>query len=444
MKKSKKKKSKSSGSGKPILITAVAIIIFILLFKFVILSGGKAVSLANQGIDLLRDDKFFESEKKFGDAFREDPLLEFVEKSKKPCLAYVGLGNMALEKRNYLKAGGYYQNAYKLDSTLDFERYTRFARQDFNYPEPLYVELGNYFWERGNLKLAGLAYQRPLVSNPDMLTALTNLGNIERRLGNNDKAMNYYNRVLTADPTSFEARVTYTQYFLGQSEKRGKNHAKAIEYFNNFIEQRPDELAARLEMVDCYVELEEFDNAQQIMEQMALKHGPLSQIHEKALAPAEGMFRKEQFARSKGFYENLAAIWPDDPEFKFGIANCLLRMEDYPEARALMEGLLQEYPKSAPLLTNLGILYVKIGEDDWAKEQFETAIALDSSAIAYYNLGKLFESEGDSTQANSLFLTAALKDPEMFGLNDYMMDIKMEKADRIERGDTAGMIFLDQ
>jgi len=473
MKKSKKKKSKSSGSGKPILITAVAIIIFILLFKFVILSGGKAVSLANQGIDLLRDDKFFESEKKFGDAFREDPLLEFVEKSKKPCLAYVGLGNMALEKRNYLKAGGYYQNAYKLDSTLDFERYTRFARQDFNYPEPLYVELGNYFWERGNLKLAGLAYQRPLVSNPDMLTALTNLGNIERRLGNNDKAMNYYNRVLTADPTSFEARVNivsltfvneefsvfdfqvgklreynpehaYTQYFLGQSEKRRKNHAKAIEYFNNFIEQRPDELAARLEMVDCYVELEEFDNAQQIMEQMALKHGPLSQIHEKALAPAEGMFRKEQFARSKGFYESLAAIWPDDPEFKFGIANCLLRMEDYPEARALMEGLLQEYPKSAPLLTNLGILYVKIGEDDWAKEQFETAIALDSSAIAYYNLGKLFESEGDSTQANSLFLTAALKDPEMFGLNDYMMDIKMEKADRIERGDTAGMIFLDQ
>jgi tetratricopeptide (TPR) repeat protein len=473
MKKRKKKKTKSSGNGKAILITAIAIIIFILLFKFVILGGGKAVSLANQGIDLLRDDKFFESEKKFADASREDPVLQFIEKSKEPSLAYVGLGNAALEKRDYLKAGGFYQNAYKLDSTLDFERYTRFARQNFNYPEPLYIELGNYFWEKGNLKLARIAYQRPLVSNPDMLTALTNLGNIERRLGNIDEAMHYYNRVLTIDPTAFEARVNlvslafvneefsvfefqvdklkeyhpehaYTQYFLGQSEKRRKNYAKAIEYFNNFIEQRPDDLAARLEMVDCYVELEEFDKAQQIVEQMALKHGALRQIQEKALAPAEGVFRKEQFARSKGFYESLAAIWPNDPEFKFGIANCMLRLEEYSQAQAIMEELLQDYPKSSPLLTNLGILYAKIGRDDWAKEQFETAIALDSSAIAYYNLGKLFEEEGDSTQANSLFLTAALKDPEMFGLNDYMMDIKMDKADRIARGDTAGMIFLDQ
>lgn len=468
-----KKKSKPPSNGKAILLTAVAIVALILLFKFVILGGSKSVNLANQGIDLLEKNQFFESEKRFAKALGIDPVLNFIEKSKNPALANIGLGNWALEKRDFIRAGELYQEAYRLDSTLDFERYLRYARNDFNYPEALYIELGNFFWEKNNLRLARLAYQRPLASNPDMPTALTNLGNIERRLGNNEEAVNYYNLALTSDPSSFEARVNmvsmafineeysvfdfhlkklqeyhpehhYTIYFTGQYEKRRKNYADAVNFFKEFIEKYPDDPDSKLALIDCYVEMEEFDKAQELVRQLALKYGPTRQLYERALSPAEGAFKKGEYAKAKSYYESLDAIWPDDPEFKFGAANCMIRLDELDEARSIMEDLLQDHPKAPSLLTNLGIVYAKMGKTEWAREQFETAIALDSPPVAFYNLGRIYEKEGDSITANSLFITAAIKDPKAFGLEDYMMELKMQKAERIARGDTAGMIFLDK
>jgi hypothetical protein len=85
-----------------------------------------------------------------------------------------------------------------------------------------------------------------------------------------------------------------------------------------------------------------------------------------------------------------------------------------------------------------------MGHTAWAQEQFEAAIAIDSPAYAFFNLGKVLEAEGDSAQAFQYFYKAGLKDSTLFDMESFIMNIKMEKDRRIKAGDTAGMIFLNE
>jgi tetratricopeptide (TPR) repeat protein len=460
-----------SKSGMPVLITGAAIVMLVLLVRFVFMGGESSVNNANKSIDLLKDEKFTDSEKKIADAIDDDPSLGFIEKSDNPALANMALANKSLEDGDFAAASSYYMEAYKVDSA-DFDKYAKFVREDYHYGEGAYIELGNQFWNARNLNLAEKAYSRPLVTNSNYTPALTNLGNVATRKGDIDKAMQMYDRALIADPSLFEARVNMlslalandrksvfdihmnklkeyypdaplTMYFMGEQAKNQKKFREAKKLFSQFLEKQPDNYKAKLGISDCDMEIGLFDSAQEILRELALHYGPSPQLKERALGPAEKAYQQEDYKKALAYYESMGAVWPQDPEFRFGQANCQIRLGNLAEARVILEDMLHYYPESSKIMTNLGLVYTKMGKDEWAKEQLEAAIAIDSPAVAFYNLGKIFENEGDSGKATSCYIMAAMKDQEMFDLEDFLMEIKEDKARRIAEGDTAGMIFLD-
>ncbi|HDS00813.1 MAG TPA: tetratricopeptide repeat protein, partial [candidate division Zixibacteria bacterium] len=301
-------------------------------------------------------------------------------------------------------------------------------------------------------------------------SALTNLGNVLRIKGNVDEAVQMYQKALTVDPTLFEARVNlislavatgrtssfnlhleklqeyypeseYTSYFLGEQKKNQGECEEAVQLYEDFLKKNPDHLNTKLSLIDCNLEVGNYDRAMQILKELALRMGDNPSLKERALGPAEKAFQAGDYEKAKQYYESMSAIWPDDPKFRFGAASAMINLDELAEARVILEDMVHNYPESSEILSNLGLVYAKMGKPEWAREQFEAAIAIDSSAVAYYNLGKIFEEQGDTARANSCYILASLKEPEMFGLQDYMMEVSMEKAERIARGDTAGMIF---
>ncbi|MBD3217284.1 MAG: tetratricopeptide repeat protein [candidate division Zixibacteria bacterium] len=465
------KKPGAGKSGMQILITGIAIIVLVLLVRFVIMGEGGAIGDARNGIEHLKQEEFSEAEDKFEEAVTADPKLTFVSELEEPYLFYTGLANAAMENGNLNNASRYYLEAYKIDTT-GFDKYSKFVRDDYHYPENAYLELGNLFWNANSLDLAEKAYKRALQVNPGYGSALTNLGNVARKRGNIDEAVQLYQRALTSDPSLFEARVNlinlafatnrkslidlhlekfreyypeseFADYFGGEKLKLEGKCDEALGMLDAFLDKNPDNVNAKMSLIDCNLQVGNYDRAQQLLKELALRMGDSPRLKEFALGPAEKAFNAGEYEKAKQYYESMSAIWPDDPRFRFGAANAMINTGELAQARMILEELMHNYPQSSEIITNLGLAYAKMGKPEWAREQFEAAIAIDSPGIAFYNLGKIFEKQGDTVQANSCYIIASLKEPEMFGLEDYMMEVSMEKAKRIARGDTAGMIFPD-
>jgi tetratricopeptide (TPR) repeat protein len=467
------KSRKNSHTGTTILVVAVSIVILILLFKFVVFAEDPTIRSAKEGVKALLSADFAEAEYQFRQAQSRDPVLSFIEHLEQPGVAYIGLGNVAMAEMDYMTATRFYKLAWESDSTLDFAKMARFSRSEFNYPESVYTEIGNIFWEAEILKLAELAYKRPLEDNPDKTSVLTNLGNIARKRGETDTAVKYYSRALTADPSLYEPRVNlvslaftnqdswnfdfhmeklrkyhpekpYTLYFIGQQHRLLQEYDKAIETFEKYLDMFPDDPNARLDIADIYMENKDYQSAHEALRKMALEIGAHPEIYKRALRPAEEAMLQEDYDTALRYYRDFAQIWPDDPEFKFGEANCLYKLDKLEQAKTIYLELLQEYPRVSSVWSNLGLLHVRMKKYEEAREFFEEATDLDSNAFALYNLGKVYETLGDTARAEGYIIAAALKEPDMFEMDDFLMNLKMKKQEKLTRGDTTGLIFPDQ
>lgn len=65
-----------------------------------------------------------------------------------------------------------------------------------------------------------------------------------------------------------------------------------------------------------------------------------------------------------------------------------------------LKAFLQESPNDSFLKHALALEYIKIGNEDGAKQMFESNLAADESYVAtYYHLGKLLERTGAQQEA---------------------------------------------
>jgi tetratricopeptide (TPR) repeat protein len=464
----KKKFNAKSQTGNLVILAVVALAVIVLIFRFVVFSSDPAVSAVRKGVGALESGDFIEAEHQFKKARESDPELTFIGEIEEPGLAYIGLGNLELAREDQVTASRYYQRAYEIDSTLEFESLARFASIEFRYPEALYTNLGNLFWDAEILPLAELAYKRPLKDNPDNTSGLTNLGNIARKRDNVEQAVRYYSRALTADSSLYEARVNlvsmaftahdrhpfdfhldkliehhpekpYTLYFRGQQKRMLQRYDEALEIFERYLELNPQDQSAKLEIAQIHLENKDYKSAQKHLRQLAVRVGAHPKIRELVIQTAEEALDEQDYDFALKMYRDYTEIWPDDPEFAFGEANCLLQLDSLQQAREEFLGLLAEYPEASTVWSNLGLVHVHLDQYEEAKEFFEEAVALDSSAFALFNLGRIHEAQGDSDRAQGYYIAAAIKEPEMFNMKDFLMEVKMSKEQKISEGDTSGI-----
>ena len=117
-------------------------------------------------------------------------------------------------------------------------------------------------------------------------------------------------------------------------------------------------------------------------------------------APARGADEAAEVARLHQAGENAAALEraqaflatkPRDPQMRFLEAVVLTDLNRRPEATAILEKLVEEYPDLAEPHNNLAVLYAATGNYARARSELEEALRLRPDyAVAHENLGDVY------------------------------------------------------
>ena len=119
-----------------------------------------------------------------------------------------------------------------------------------------------------------------------------------------------------------------------------------------------------------------------------------------------------------GFARETVATQPENLKARLVLARSLMvRPEDHPRARAVLNELLSKYPSSAAVHTSVGEFYLSTGQRETARKQFERALELDPAFVeALTSLMSIDLASGNARAAWNRFrarLTKAPTDPDL-------------------------------
>jgi len=328
----------------------------------------KAVSLSREGNELLRKGRFSEAEKVFLEALEIDPNNSYI---------LVGLGDLHREQRFYKKSLQYYEHVLKLDpdnifalrgtgdsyrglsmperaiyhwnrylehNTEDYHVMTRVAdalvkTNSFADSEKFYIKalsfkgndkyallgLGSLYYKIGEEDKALAQFDKLLALDDSYVAVLTMTGNIFRRRKEFELAANFYERAATKDPWN-----TFALFGLGDSLRGMKKYSEAVRWWSMIIEKEPK------------------------------NQNMLTRI-------ADALLAQEKIDKAYSYYERSLEIGYD-PYALLGISRLERKRMNLDAAEAACRQLLNHSPEDPRFLEELANVYEDKGKPDKARE----------------------------------------------------------------------------
>jgi Flp pilus assembly protein TadD len=165
---------------------------------------------------------------------------------------------------------------------------------------------------------ARLAYAKALELAPDSIDALRGLGYALFQLRQLAESLETLERALRIDPTDLLSRLLMGRLCLRLQQPGG-----AVEHFGAILHRIGNSAAARSGLIDAYVALGQFAEADALCQQI-LRAEPESEVGHLAAARLAGFKRDDEAALSR--FERLVQLWPGNPSHRYNRALCLLRM----------------------------------------------------------------------------------------------------------------------
>jgi tetratricopeptide (TPR) repeat protein len=131
---------------------------------------------------------------------------------------------------------GYVLHQIDLDAAI--EAYQQALRYTTDDPRPAY-NLGNIYYERGQLQEAIAAYEQAIALDPTYPSSYHNLGRVYEQLGQLDKAVGLWEKTLEVDPDHVNARINL--------QRVGRGWHTAADQREEEIERQRQALARRVE-----------------------------------------------------------------------------------------------------------------------------------------------------------------------------------------------------
>lgn len=91
----------------------------------------------------------------------------------------------------------------------------------------------------------------------------------------------------------------------------------------------------------------------------------------------EGNYQSGDFERAYQFYDRAVALKSADPEFRNKKGTALVALKRVKEAQQVFQSIVQDQPKYAPALSNLGYIYFLNGDFEYAGSLYARALALE-------------------------------------------------------------------
>ena len=258
----------------------------------------------------------------------------------------------------------------------------------------------------GDLSAAEEAFRAVLALDPRSAAAYANLGVVEMRRRNWDKAIANLNTAEMLDPHMAGIRLN-----IGLVEYRRANYAAAIAPLTSVLRDEPESTQARYLLGFCYSFLEKYADAVKTLEplwpQMSNNFMYLYVLGVSAFHSGDAALDQKATGR-------LLEIGEDKPEFHLLMGKAFLNRNEDQKALDEFQRAEAARPDLPFLHFNLGMAYHRLGKDDLAESEFRKDIALEPDmAYNYEQLGILYLKQSREGDAEKNFREALRREPRM-------------------------------
>jgi two-component system, NarL family, sensor histidine kinase UhpB len=227
--------------------TAKAILLSLLADELTKTNPSKSIEVAKQGIQLSTQisfthglfENYFSLASSFQGQAQFDSAIYYLHKAKwiaieipaisEQAQVYSALGHSYMRKSNMDSA------RYYLDKGLDLAQKTKNYRVEagiYNNYGNVYLEESNYQQALDYFIRAAKLYENPLHDEYGQCLALSNIGNIEYRLGNYAKALSYaWQSMRLAKQNMLTPQIGYAHKLLGRIYRQQKKYDSALQEY---------------------------------------------------------------------------------------------------------------------------------------------------------------------------------------------------------------------
>ncbi len=246
--------------------------------------------------------------------------------------------------------------------------------------------------QSGDLAAAEAAYRDLLRAVPTYAPALSNLGAVRAKLGDEDEAVRLYQYALAAQPQFPDAL-----YNLGNVHRRAGRLPDAAESFRACCDADPTHPAAQFNLGVVAALLGDFTQAEWAFRRVTELEPAVGRAH---LRLGEVLHRLGRAEEGVAFLRQYAEAFPDDPTGAFQLALALAASGQAADSVELLQRVLKRSPDDPHAHNALGLAQASLGRQDDAAHHFERAVSLDPDlAEGWSNLAVCFAEQGRTDEA---------------------------------------------
>lgn len=213
-----------------------------------------------------------------------------------------------------------------------------------------------------------------------------NLFNTNFRLANNYKSRLYSTWIYTKQVDTMTVIDTFA---LKQDSINQINLVKAERYYENCLELKPDSFYIYQEMMDLYVFVEDFKNAEDLYITIKERFDSDSLLNTLSSSLASAYSTSKDYEKALTFYQKMLKLDTTDIFIYYQIANTYEMMNKYKKAIAGYKDVIKRDSSYTDAYVQLGQIYFKKYKNyDKAKKYLAEAIERDILSYGYssYNL----------------------------------------------------------
>src|SRR5438552_1418347 len=223
--------------------------------------------------------------------------------------------------------------------------------------------------QAGDLDAAEAAFRQVLSVDPRAGSAYANLGVIAMRRKEWDRAIALLRKAEKLEPKMAGIRLN-----IGLVEYRRGNYAAAIAPFTSVLREQPDSQQARYLLGLCQVFTKHYAEAVTVLEPLwAEKSNDVLYLYTIDIAARES----GQKELDEKILHQMIAAGAETPEFHLIMGKAFLNRYEVPEATRELERAVVLNPNLPFVHMNLGIAYMRSGDNERAEEEFRRDIALE-------------------------------------------------------------------
>ena len=302
------------------------------------------------------------------------------------------------------------------------------------YPQSVFAlnNLGLAYADLGDNDKAVRYFESALQIMPDFSEAYANLGNVYFDQNKFEDSERCYKKALSLEP-----RMIGLHNSLGMVYERLGRYDEAVGAYRQCLTLDPNHAEAHANLGFLLYRMGQFTDAVKELEQaIDIKPDDFESVNNLGVAYC----KVGRFADAIRVHRDALKLRPDSASAHYNLANALAFSGGLPQAESEYLKAIQlatDPEKKADAYGNLGSVYVQMGLFDKAADSFKKALELNPAlAKVHYNIGAMYESKGDLEQAISAYRKAMQQEKRlaipvhMSIANIYATQNKLEEAKR--------------